>query len=186
MKTNIYILPIAYLLIAGCIKAPESNYHVPQLAEQTENNFFIHRVRSKNEHLDDIAKWYTGDGKNAPQLTNSTPGLSDRKLKVGEMVFIPDALVIKREEMPATKKKAKLPAATQEPSAKVEEIHPNHGQTKEAAAVIGIYRFDQLPTPKGETPESLHRLFGQQSVSEADSNESILYRKQLETELLED
>ena len=186
MKVGIYILPIAYLLLVGCVKTPEPNNQVLESVGQTDNNFFIHRVRFKNEHLDDIAKWYTGDSKNAPQLTNSTPGLSDRKLKVGEIVIIPDALVIKRDEMPATKKKVRPNTVIQESTAKVEEIRPNQGQIKEPAAVIGIYRFDQLPTPKGETPESLHRLFRQQSVSEADLNENILYRKQLETELLED
>lgn len=180
MKLYYPILLIFPLFLNACIKSPTLEAASFQ-AEDKTNAFLIHRVKSKSESLADIATWYTGDKSNSTKISNATPGLDDNKLKIGEIVFIPDNLVIKRDEFKLSKKISKTKSSFTEKPNTIEEFHPNNkGQTNQPAAVIGIYRFDQLPTPKGETPESLQRLFNEGKGGE----EAI--RAQLRRELLEE
>ena len=86
--------------------------------------------------------------------------------------------------MPTPKKRSKGVAKQISKDLVVEELSPKkEDERKEQAAVIGIYRFDQLPLPKGEPPQSLGKLFREQAVSNEPSEEQ---KKLLERELLSD
>ena len=176
---------MAFACIA-CVHSKSPSTQVQEVQEPKEQAFFMHRVKSNSETLKSIAKWYTGDEKNISKLISATPGLADGKIKAGESILIPEELVVTHEVMPKNNRtnvtqkvvsRAKNSNNQDSQSTSIKEFSPNAPQP---AAVIGIYRFDQLPTPKGETPESLHRLF-----SEGKGGEEAR-RAQLHRELLEE
>ncbi len=50
---------------------------------------YVHQVRWPEESLERVAQWYTGSGANWKILARSTPNLQPKRLRKGNVVFIP-------------------------------------------------------------------------------------------------
>ena len=183
-KTFFGVVATVSLLLMGCIKPQVNNDPVPTTPDKQET-FLVHQVKSNAETLKSIAKWYTGSSENAAKITTVTPGLIDGKIKAGETVLIPDSIVTNRQEMPLPKVKSKT--KSNQSALQVQELSPS---SPKPAAVIGIYRFDQLPLPRGETAESVAKFFRTQGESEREKapegrdEEGEVRRRELTEELL--
>jgi hypothetical protein len=62
--------------------------------------YFVHRVAFQGETLGLIAGWYTGSAANWQEILKSNPGVDVRKLKQGDTINIPRALVVKETALP--------------------------------------------------------------------------------------
>lgn len=61
----------------------------------------LHKVRWGHETLYTIALWYTGKGSNWRRLAAANPDIKPRRMRIGDTIRIPDALLTKRRPMPA-------------------------------------------------------------------------------------
>ena len=59
--------------------------------------YIPHTIEYPGETLGAIAKWYTGSANNWTELSAANPGLDPRKLRLGQIVNIPEELAVKRE-----------------------------------------------------------------------------------------
>jgi len=65
-----------------------------------EPDFYIHRVRWPGETFSAISQWYTGSWKNWKHLSQANPSLHPNRIKIGDNIFIPEALLKSRKPMP--------------------------------------------------------------------------------------
>ncbi|MBW1727422.1 MAG: LysM peptidoglycan-binding domain-containing protein [Deltaproteobacteria bacterium] len=65
-----------------------------------EPDFYIHRVRWPGETFSAISQWYTGSWKNWKPLSQANPSLHPNRIKIGDNIFIPEALLKSRKPMP--------------------------------------------------------------------------------------
>ncbi|MEA1946908.1 MAG: LysM domain-containing protein [Thermodesulfobacteriota bacterium] len=63
-------------------------------------SFYIHRVRWPGETLSTISQWYTDSWKNWKSLSKANPSLHPNRIKIGDNIFIPEALMKSRKPMP--------------------------------------------------------------------------------------
>jgi len=66
----------------------------------SQPGFYIHRVRWPGETLSTISQWYTGSWKNWKSLSKANPSLHTNRIKIGDNIFIPEALIKSRKPMP--------------------------------------------------------------------------------------
>ena len=60
---------------------------------------YLHKVRWSEESLSAIARWYTGNTRNARILAKITPNLRGEDLRPGDVIFIPQELSRRVEPM---------------------------------------------------------------------------------------
>jgi len=81
-----------------------------------QRRFALHAVRWPEENLALIARWYTGKADHWKAIAQATPNLRGRALAPGDLVFIPEELIRRREALPRSfvlpKRPAAKPAAT--------------------------------------------------------------------------
>ena len=65
-----------------------------------EKNDLIHKVKWNRETLYTIALWYTGAGNNWRRLVAENPQINPQRMPIGELVRIPEVLLIRRRPMP--------------------------------------------------------------------------------------
>lgn len=94
MRTEKLLLTLLLsLLVTACTKK------APPPPPQT---FHEHTIAMQGETLAVIASWYTGDSQNWKAIAEANPELKPNKLRLGDVVRIPDFLVKKTD--PLTKK----------------------------------------------------------------------------------
>ena len=98
---------------------------------------YLHAVRWPEESLEVIARWYTGNSRNARILERVTPNLRAHDLRSGDTVFIP--LEVSRRSDPMPRRFARRHGKTATPPA-VNRPHPAASPPEEF--------------PEGETPPS--------------------------------
>ena len=101
------------------------------IAHYRNTRYYVHQVRWPEETLERVAQWYTGSGANWKILVRSTPNLQTRRLRKGNVVFIPvDLLQIDTpmpwqyvqpqrqpsKTSPAPRKQTSAPEAAPEPA----------------------------------------------------------------------
>ena len=59
-----------------------------------------HTVHWPGESMSLIARWYTGDSGNWPKLAEANPGINPNRIKNGDVIQIPPALLKTREPLP--------------------------------------------------------------------------------------
>lgn len=67
---------------------PSPNKSLPT-AHYRNTRYYVHQVRWPEESLERVAQWYTGSGANWKILARSTPNLQTKRLRKGNVVFIP-------------------------------------------------------------------------------------------------
>lgn len=79
------------VLTTGC-----SSNNSPQPALQ-ETKYYSHTIKNSGETLGAISRWYTGTPANWPEILRANPSVKTNRLRIGQEIRIPDALVVKRE-----------------------------------------------------------------------------------------
>ncbi len=83
---------------AGMLRTREP---MPQnYSSESPENYYIHRVRWPGESLSLISSWYTGSHKNWRKLAKANPRLKPNRIKGGDVVCIPPALLKTRVPLP--------------------------------------------------------------------------------------
>jgi len=76
---------------------------LPQkVAAKYTSDYFSYKVKKKNEKLEDIARWYTGNSNNRKLLARANPDLNPDHLKPGNEVYIPKKLLKTRDPIKAS------------------------------------------------------------------------------------
>lgn len=82
----------------GCVKkpvAPEGDV----LAEP-QVTYIYHKVKYPGETLGAVSAWYTGSVNNWRVILAHNPGLDVRRIRIGDVILIPQDLVVKETPMP--------------------------------------------------------------------------------------
>lgn len=103
---------------------PPSDYTAPQL--------FRHEVRFSGETLGIISAWYTGKSGNWKRVIEANPGMKPERIRIGDVVQIPEKILVRRESLPQsfvaklsvaeTQSDQEVPADLKKESAAVEEV----------------------------------------------------------------
>jgi hypothetical protein len=67
---------------------------------QRQPSNFEHTVRWRGESLSLIARWYTGHFENWKALAQANPNLNPNRIMVGNVIYIPQAMMNTREPLP--------------------------------------------------------------------------------------
>jgi len=86
-------------LVYAVKPAPEPQRPEPKTA--LEPAPYVHTVLRSGETLIAISRWYTGAADNWKRLVQANNGLNPRRIKVGDKVLIPAALMKTQRTMPA-------------------------------------------------------------------------------------
>ena len=73
----------------------------PEPETVTEPVPYVHTVRRSGETLMVISRWYTGSADNWKRLVEANNGINPRRIKVGDKILIPEALMKTQRPMPA-------------------------------------------------------------------------------------
>lgn len=92
------VLGIFWLSGCNLIKPVTLRDKMPQ---KSEMQYFSHQIRWPGENLIRISRWYTGSGENWTRIAKANPSIDARRLIIGDMVAIPDDLLITRQPMPS-------------------------------------------------------------------------------------
>ncbi len=89
------------ILISACSLAPKT----PVLVDRTtvRSKPVVHIVKSKNEKLKEIAKWYTKDTANLKKILQYNGKSTRYEVKVGDSILIPENIVKERRPYKNTK-----------------------------------------------------------------------------------
>jgi len=80
---------------------PAPKPHPPEPKTTVEAAPYVHTVRRSGETLIAISRWYTGAADNWKRLVQANNGLNPRRIKVGDRILIPAALMKTHQPMPA-------------------------------------------------------------------------------------
>ena len=87
----------------------KTRVRLPQkVASKYTSDYFSYKVKKKNERLEDIARWYTGNSANRKLLAGANPDLNTDHLKPGNEVYIPKNLLKTRETIKVSQPAAAL------------------------------------------------------------------------------
>lgn len=99
MKNKTLYFAACLILIcvtAGCIMTKKTGQWEPV---QPGQRSFVHIVKWPDENLAIISLWYTGSERNEEKLADNNPNINPKQLIVGDRVFIPNDLLIRRDAM---------------------------------------------------------------------------------------
>ena len=100
------VLTLCILCFCGCSlhqdNTMEESMHkyfsVP--AAEKDSTYFSHVVKWQGENLSKISMWYTGSVKNWLRLQEINSAIDPKRMKIGDIVLIPEDLISTREPMP--------------------------------------------------------------------------------------
>ncbi len=125
--------------------APEQTYSNKSLptAHYRDTHYYVHQVRWPEESIERVAQWYTGSGANWKILARSTPNLQPKRLRKGNVVFIPIDLLQIDTPMPRQYVQRRRPSKTSSAPRKQPSTPP---------AVPEPVEDDTQPQPYGPRP----------------------------------
>ncbi len=97
-------------LVYAVQPAPEPQ--PPELKTTIEPPPYVHTVRRLGETLIAISNWYTGTADNWKRLVDVNNGINPRRIRVGDKIRIPEALMKTHQPMPADFMTLKAPQKT--------------------------------------------------------------------------
>lgn len=83
-------------LTSGCIMTKKTGQWAP--VQQAQRSF-VHIVKWPDENLAIISSWYTGSEGNEEKLADNNPNINPKQLIIGDRVFIPNDLLVRRDPM---------------------------------------------------------------------------------------
>jgi hypothetical protein len=130
-------------------------------ADAAAKSYLIHKVRWGHETLYSISTWYTGKGHYWERIAAENPEIQPRRMRVGDTIRIPEALLIRRLPMPETfmnpatahePKKSSTPKPST-PSQKIDDSAPPlYGPVEQAPPLYGPVGED-APAPEEKHDE---------------------------------
>lgn len=90
----------ALLLIATSLFAVACSGRSQPAPVVVEPKFLTHEVKYSGETLGVIAAWYTGKTANWPMIEAANPGLKPTRIRLGDLIQIPEELVVKSDPLP--------------------------------------------------------------------------------------
>lgn len=125
---------------------------------------FPHVVRFRGETLGEISEWYTGKVSNWAKIALNNRQVNPRRLAIGETIFIPGELVVRRDPLPRSLLVSKetsqvmprrnLPAGEQMLDWSAKAAAGPQPQTAPAAAVTPDAAAAPAPGVEGEVPSA--------------------------------
>jgi LysM repeat protein len=109
--------------------------------------FYVHVVQWQNETLSFIAEWYTASWQNWETLAKANPKIDPNRIKIGQKIRIPEALLKTREPMPSDS----LPKAVSKKS--VQPAAPSREPVEKPDRVRAIKVGETSDKPKTRPPE---------------------------------
>ena len=89
------------VVAAGCTAAQApAPAPAPVAVPPPAVTYIEHTIKYSGETLALIAAWYTGKATNWTAIQEANPGLKPEYLRLGQVIRIPEQLVVKREELP--------------------------------------------------------------------------------------
>jgi hypothetical protein len=123
----------------------KTRVRLPQkVAAKYTSDYFSYKVKKKNERLDDIARWYTGNSKNRKLLARANPDLNPDHLKPGNEVYIPKNLLKTRKSINVSQPAAAL----SKPAIRTPVIQPASAPEPESEPVLAEDEDIKLFGPK--------------------------------------
>ncbi len=137
------ILSILLFIFAACGLSACSSKAPPA----PQPTYFNHTVKFSGETLAVISAWYTGSAKNWELLAAANPELKPTRIKIGDVIKIPNDLITRFEPLPKKLLKA-LPAKEQQEALSKSESKPDE-QPKPVATPEAqpTTTADQTPAP---------------------------------------
>lgn len=77
----------------------------PPQDSQNEPDVFRYTIQYQGQTITHIASWYTGKQSNWSKIMAHNPGMEPRRLKVGDTVVIPSAMLVRRDAFPKSRLK---------------------------------------------------------------------------------
>ncbi|MCS6894413.1 MAG: LysM peptidoglycan-binding domain-containing protein [Deltaproteobacteria bacterium] len=106
--------------ILSCARAAQGE---KDIKKEQQPSHFNHVVRYEGETLSIIAEWYTGSTDNWKVLAKENPNIKPNLIKIGDVIRIPQALLVKTEPLPKSKLARKQARQSQQkPRSKADEI----------------------------------------------------------------
>lgn len=143
--------------ILACQKPPAPPSTPPPTTPQA-GQFVEHVIKYSGETLADIAAWYTGKAINWMAIRDANPSLRPERLRIGQLVLIPQEIVVNEQPMPRSFiQRSGRSEATPTPSA--EATTPAAEPTPEATpSAEATAAPEETPEPaatpvSAETPE---------------------------------
>lgn len=119
--------------------------------------FHTHIVRGTGETYMAIARWYTGDAENWRSIAQANPAVEPRRMRIGTVIRIPEALVVNRRPMPkpAPVPRPAPPAPTPTPKPVPRQTPPPTATpvAVELYGPIGAPATPSQPAPAAPVPE---------------------------------
>ena len=128
------IQPVEHEKVPPETPVPRTTKQAPDISQEArslpppEVKYLNHQIKWPGENLSLIARWYTGSANNWVRLVESNPGIDPQRIKIGDLILIPEVLLKTRRPMPieflssATGKKKEPPAPSAKQAVKSEKI----------------------------------------------------------------
>jgi hypothetical protein len=97
----VMVLVFSVFVLASCMTKPEAPPVELQPVEPPPPVMIEHRVKYSGETLGLIARWYTGKSANWPMLVEANPGLVPERINIGDVILIPEDILVERRPLPA-------------------------------------------------------------------------------------
>jgi LysM domain len=82
-----------------------------------EAKYFTHTVRDPGETFIAIARWYTANGNNWTRLAQANPDTDPQRIRIGDVIRIPEEIVTTRRPMPRSAPSATVAGKKRPPPA---------------------------------------------------------------------
>lgn len=145
------LVVVALLGVAACAPVKRRTF------EDSSTEYSYHTVMYSGETLSIIARWYTGQSGNWEVLLDHNGDLDPRRLQIGDLVKIPQELLIRDESMPK--------AFVEKANAKVAQKSVPKAADTGAVVATG----DAKPAVQGEAPPSDPVVAAQAAVDRANA-----------------
>ena len=173
LKLSVGLVLGLVVLNVGCAPVKRRGF------EEPSTEYSYHTVMYSGETLSIIAKWYTGQAGNWEALLDHNPEVDPRRLRIGDLVKIPQELLIRDESMPKKfVEKSNAKVVTKAPAKPVEG-----GVVEEAVAAT---KSAPAPSPVEAAAAAVERAASEADATAARNEARTKTRDELLQELLQD
>ena len=134
------VVAMAVLLMVGCAGRAKPG------TAQHDKTYLTHTVKYSGETLGSISSWYTGNSNNWKTIQSHNKGLNVNRIRVGNKIYIPRALVRRTQPLPESVGTGKMTVA--------QALAAQSSTTTAAAesAQVEEYVFTEIPATEAAAP----------------------------------